>query len=73
MPNPKGCETVSSVVPHTLAAGIDALAGQSGMSRSRYVRELLEDAVRNRRIFSLHIQDCAIAQSTVIPLVFQAF
>lgn len=51
MANPKGSETVSSVVREELAGQITHLAESSGMSRSRYVAQLLERAAKERRIF----------------------
>lgn len=51
MANPKGSETVSSVVREELAGEITHLAESSGMSRSRYVSHLLENAARERRVF----------------------
>jgi hypothetical protein len=53
MANPKGSENVSSTVKGELAREIEALAGESGLSRSSYVRALLEDAVAKRRVFRL--------------------
>ena len=51
MANPKGSETVSSVVEEPLADHIQGLAEASNMSRSRYVAELMREAVRERRVF----------------------
>lgn len=57
MANPKGAENVSSCVPETLAQKIGILASQSGLSRSSYVRALLEDAATKNRIFRLRFQE----------------
>jgi hypothetical protein len=65
MPNPKGSEGVSSVVPIPLAREIKALAEETGLSRSRYVRALLEDAVKRRRIF--HVKHAEFIESNANP------
>jgi hypothetical protein len=57
MPNPKGSENVSSCVPESLAASISGLASESGLSRSSYVRALLEDAVKKHRLFRLKFEE----------------
>lgn len=57
MANPKGAENVSSCVPEELARQIGNLAAESGISRSRYVRALLEEAVGRRRVFRLRFEE----------------
>ena len=51
MPNGKQSETLSATAPVALARQIEKLAFDSGLSRSRYILALLEEAARNCRIF----------------------
>ena len=53
MPNVKGSENICATVPADVAAEVVSLAGESGLSVSRYNRALLEHAVEHRRIFRL--------------------
>lgn len=40
-------------MPESLAREVEHLAGECGLSRSSYVRALLEDAVSRKRVFRL--------------------
>jgi len=53
---PKGSETLSASVPAALALQIDTLARESSLTRSRYVRLLLEDAVDKGRRFKIRLE-----------------
>ena len=53
MPNGKGVETLSTNVSEELAATINALAFECGLSRSKYILALLQDAAAKRRKFVL--------------------
>lgn len=54
--NAPGSENVSACVSKVLAAEVSKLAAASSMNRSAYVRELLKDAVRKRRIFKVSVE-----------------
>ena len=56
MPNVYGSETVSAAVPAAIAKQIAVLSNESGLSRSRYVRLLLEDAVETGRRFKVRLE-----------------
>lgn len=53
MPNGKGTETLSANASEDLAKSISDLAYQCGLSRSKYMLALLEDAAKRRRRFVL--------------------
>lgn len=53
MPNGKGVETLSTNANEELAATISALAFECGLSRSKYMLALLQDAAAKRRKFVL--------------------
>lgn len=57
MANPVGTENVSANVPEPLAREVEKLANASNLSRSRYVRYLLEDAVSQGRTFKITVQE----------------
>lgn len=57
MANPADSENVSSTVKKPMAREIERLAEASGLTRSAYVRQLLEDAVRRGRIFNVRIEE----------------
>lgn len=57
MPNPKGADSVSACVPKHLADSVTELAAASSMSRSQYVKLLLEDAVRKHRVFRVQTSE----------------
>ena len=48
-----GTENVTANVSVELALAVLDLAKESGLSRSKYVRALLEDAVERKRVFRL--------------------
>lgn len=48
-----GTENVTANVSVELARAVLELAQESGLSRSKYVRALLEDAVERKRVFRL--------------------
>lgn len=52
----KGSETLSASVPAALALQIDTLARESSLTRSRYVRLLLEDAAEKGRRFKIRLE-----------------
>lgn len=57
MPNVTGSENVSSTVPEKLARDIEGLARESGLSRSRYVGILLNEAAERRRVFRVQVTE----------------
>ena len=57
MPNPTDSENVSSTVKKEMAREIERLAAASRLSRSAYVRLLLEDAVLKKRVFNVRIEE----------------
>jgi hypothetical protein len=57
MANVKGSENISSTVPTDLAKQIIFLAGESGLTTSKYVRALLVDAAARRRIFRVRHEE----------------
>ena len=57
MANPKGSENVTATCPEPLAREVEKLAESSGMSRSAYVRRLLEDAVLQGRTFKITVYE----------------
>lgn len=57
MANPIGSESLTACVPVSLSQEIAKLAKQSGLSKSGYVKALLEDAVKRRRIFKVRVEE----------------
>lgn len=53
----KGTDNVTANLSLELSSQLAALAKRSGLSRSRYVGLLIEDAVRLQRTFTIHIED----------------
>lgn len=51
MPNGKESETLSATAPAETAREIERLAFESGLSRSRYILALLQEAARGNRRF----------------------
>jgi len=61
-----GTENVTANVSVELALKVLDLANESGLSRSKYVRALLEDAVNRRRVFRLR-RESFIEESPADP------
>ena len=48
-----GRENITANLPEGLAQSVDELAHESGLTKSKYVRTVLEDACRRRLVFKV--------------------